>query len=283
MTTPLTTHLLNISTCPLSKATTHPFLQQAGRGQLSKPLLSQWLGQDRLYAQSYIRFIGLLLAKIRLPAHNPDSSQPHAATAAHRAVDVLIDALVNIRTELRFFESVADEYALDLTSLPVVTEEQEESGDPGADAGGACVRAQPGVEEAFFGPTRITQAYVDMFMSAGGAGVSVLEGMVVLWATEVCYLQAWRYAASFGAAGGAGAGTRPEDDADGGALRRRFIPNWTSAEFEAFVTRIGDVVDDLAAEVKGAEEREALLGRCVQWWRQVLWLEERFWPVVKMD
>ncbi|KAF4211113.1 hypothetical protein CNMCM8980_004661 [Aspergillus fumigatiaffinis] len=274
MTTPLTVHLLNISTCPLSNATTHPFLQQAGRGQIPKPLLSQWLSQDRLYAQSYIRFIGLLLSKIRLPPHNPDSSKPRTSTAEHRAMEVLIDALVNIRTELQFFEDTADEYGLDLTALPVAMEDEERER-------GECVRGEDRAEESYFGPNRITQAYIDMFMSAGSAATSLLEGMVVLWATEACYLQAWRFAASCGASRKSTAG--PEQDADGGALRMRFIPNWTSPEFEAFVRRIGDVVDELAGQIKGAEERENLMGRCVQWWRQVVWLEERFWPVVKVD
>lgn len=274
MTTPLTFQLLNISTCPISSATTHPFLQQAGCGQISKPLLSQWLSQDRLYAQSYIRFIGLLLSKIRLPPHNPDSSKPRTSTVEYRAMEVLVDALVSIRRELQFFEETADEYGLDLTALPAAMEDEERER-------GECVRGEVQAEELFFGPNRITQAYIDMFMSAGSAATSLLEGMVVLWATEACYLQAWRYAASCGASRKATAG--PEQDADGGALRTRFIPNWTSPEFEAFVQRIGDVVDELAGQIKGAEEREELMGRCVQWWRQVVWLEERFWPVVKVD
>ncbi|KAF7121901.1 hypothetical protein CNMCM5793_009455 [Aspergillus hiratsukae] len=274
MTTPLTTHLLNISTCPLSNATTAPFLQQAGRGLISKPLLSQWLSQDRLYAQSYIRFIGLLLSKIRLPPHNPDASKPRTATAEHRAMEVLIDALVNIRTELQFFEDTADEFGLDLTALPVAMEDEERER-------GECVRGEDRAEESYFGPNRITQAYIDMFMSAGSGAVSLLEGLVVLWATEACYLQAWRFAASCGAS--RKGGDNPEQDADGGALRTRFIPNWTSPEFEAFVRRIGDVVDELAGQIKGAEERENVMGRCVQWWRQVVWLEERFWPVVKVE
>ncbi|RJE17307.1 TENA/THI-4/PQQC family, partial [Aspergillus sclerotialis] len=89
----------------------------AGRGSLPKHLLSQWLSQDRLYAQTYLRFIGQLLSKIRLPSRNPDSSKPSAQTVLHRAVDVLIDALVNIRRELGFFESVAEEFGLDLTAV----------------------------------------------------------------------------------------------------------------------------------------------------------------------
>jgi thiaminase len=129
----------------------------------------------------------------------------------------------------------------------------------------------------FFCANRTTRAYIDMFMSAGSSGVSVLEGLAVLWATEVCYLRAWRFAA----------GCMREDgekdykkDADGGALRERFIQNWASVEFEEFVDRIGDVVDEMAGQIKGAEELEITRGRCLEWWRQIVWLEENFWPSV---
>jgi thiaminase len=119
-----------------------------------------------------------------------------------------------------------------------------------------------------------------MFMSAGSAGVSVLEGMAVLWATEVCYLRAWKFAA--------GCMRQHVDekqdyksDADGGALREKFIANWSSDEFEGFVNSIGDVVDEMAGQLKGAEEIELMRGRCLEWWKQIVWLEERFWPNVE--
>jgi thiaminase len=127
----------------------------------------------------------------------------------------------------------------------------------------------------YFAATRITRAYIDMFMSAGSSGVSVLEGLAVLWATEICYLRSWRYAASFLKLRG-----EESKDADGGALREKFIPNWSSVEFEDFVNRIGDVLDEMAGQIKGAEEAEIMRGRCLEWWRQVVWLEERFWPVM---
>ena len=324
-TSPLTTYLTSSCPHPLTRATTHPFLECAGRGSLPKHLLSQWLSQDRLYAQTYIRFIGQLLSKIRLPPHNPDSSKSSAQTVLHRTVDVLIDALVNIRRELDFFESVAAEFGLDLTAvspedgMALYTEEmgtgKGNSGGAGtksatgtssgcppkgteaecpSTAPGACCGTSktgfPGTTAGrgdpekgctiFFGPNRTTRAYIDLFMSAGSPGVSLLEGLVVLWATEECYLRSWRYAASFAGEkedGNVGEGGR---DADGGALRLRFIPNWTSGEFEAFVRRIGDVVDEMASLIKGAEEGELTRGRCLEWWRQVLWLEERFWPAI---
>ncbi|KAJ5953189.1 hypothetical protein N7454_000085 [Penicillium verhagenii] len=375
---PLTTWLLESSPQSLTRATNHPFLAAAGRGTLPKPILSQWLSQDRLYAQSYIRFMGQLLSKIRLDARSSNPRASQASTADQQAVDILIDALVNIRTELRFFESTAKEYGLDLSAISVdegglclavngsgcittsagisttgsgscpgftgaagqmggkvigssktggygTSKDELDSGDSirhrlcveqgecqVQSAGDVCHASAAGVKNknpiaftpegepvvpsgaggrpaslepqerggpVFFAATRITRAYIDMFMSAGSAGVPVIEGLTVLWATEVCYLRAWKYAAAFlKAREGKDDGAR---DADGGALREKFIPNWSSDEFEAFVDRIGEVLNTLASQCKGAEECEMMRGRCLEWWRQVVWLEQRFWPMTE--
>jgi thiaminase len=388
---PLTTYLLGSTPNSLARATNHPFLAAAGQGTLPKPTLSQWLSQDRLYAQSYIRFIGLLLAKIRLPGQAPSSSTPMHKTPEQKAITVLIDALVNIRAELAFFEQTAHDYSLDLTAIS-----PEEGGTPLTSCGpGRCITTSAGISSTGssacpgftggrdgkdllardhsvndFGPgsgssdvgansadhglcrsqgecqlpagseacvprpqfeeepvqnlspfgkvltpapasttadsgvperaekgmdvatelercgtisfcaSRTTRAYIDMFMSAGSAGVSVLEGLAVLWATEVCYLRSWKFAAGF-MSERSNEGQDFSGDADGGALRGKFIRNWTSVEFEGFVNDIGDVVDEMAGQLKGAEESELMRGRCLEWWKQILWLEEMFWPNVE--
>ena len=269
MTTPLTTHLQTVHPTLFHHATTTPFLHAAGTGTLPKPLRSTWLSQDRLYAHAYIRFIGALLAKVVIPQHNPSPAKPAAKTVEARAVDVLIDALVNIKQEIQGFEDIARRYGLDVEKLPDNGDKDEEDDDNGGDP-----------DKLVFGPTPITHAYVDLFMSASSPGATLLEGLAVLWATEFSYLRAWQYAASLSSSTstqqGGGGGGGGADDADGGALREHFIPSWTSPEFEAFVKRIAGVVDDLAMDVKGFEQREDLLRRCRVWWRQVLWLERGF-------
>ncbi|KAI2713641.1 hypothetical protein CBS147332_5381 [Penicillium roqueforti] len=346
---PFTAYLLGSNPNALKRATTHRFLTSAGRGTLPKSQLSQWLSQDRLYAQAYIRYIGLLLSKIRLPTQDPKSPTTHTPTPEQSAITVLIDALVNIRTELAFFEKTANDYNLDLTAIsaeeggcsltscgqgsditvsagicsigsgscPGITGGDEEgppadgegnaggeqSGAPGhglcqsqgecqmPSGGGLCVPGPQfseygrdidpspsggeGCGTLFFCASRTTRGYIDMFMSAGSSGVSILEGMAVLWATEVCYLRSWRFAAECMRED---RNTDYKKDADGGALREKFIGNWSSAEFEEFVNRIGDVVDEMAGQIKGAEELEIMRGRCLEWWRQIVWLEENFWP-----
>ncbi|KAL3453694.1 hypothetical protein BJX65DRAFT_264700 [Aspergillus insuetus] len=251
----LTTHLPTTTPTTLQRATTHPFLRLAGAGHVPKPLLSQWLSQDRLYAQSYVRFIGGLLAKIQLPRTPSDPSNP---SIHEKILTVLIDAITNIQTELGFFEKSADEFGLGLNAAPAEARKEGEEA------------------QRKFTTAPITQSYIDMFMSASGPGTSLLEGLVVLWATETCYLRAWRFAASFQE------GSAKQDasaDADGGALRTRFIPNWSSKEFEAFVDRIGIVLDEFAEGELGKLGEDAL-ARCERWWGQVVWLEERFWPDV---
>ncbi|KAJ5774016.1 hypothetical protein N7457_008912 [Penicillium paradoxum] len=357
---PLTAYLLASTPNALTRATTHPFLASAGRGTLPKSQLSQWLSQDRLYAQSYIRFIGLLLSKIRLPTQSRTSTTPGLTTPEQNAITVLIDALVNIRTELAFFEQTAHAYSLDLTAISaeeggcsltscgsgsdITTSAGISSSGSGScpgftggdgkapfekgcvapasgdvtapghglclaqgecqmpSGGGVCApgpqfnESGRGVEAGpagavngdgraemercgtiFFCANRTTRAYIDMFMSAGSAGVSVLEGLAVLWATEVCYLRSWRFAARCMEEDGERV---YKNDADGGALREKFIGNWSSDEFEAFVNRIGEVVDEMSGQIKGAEESEIMRGRCLEWWRQIVWLEENFWPTV---
>jgi TENA/THI-4/PQQC family len=64
----LTDYLMTRDPEGFKKATQTPFLERAGKGTLDKRVLQQWLSQDRLYAQAYVRFASLLLANIRLPA-----------------------------------------------------------------------------------------------------------------------------------------------------------------------------------------------------------------------
>jgi len=63
----LTEYLLEIDKKGFKSATEAEFLVRAGEGTLGKEVLEQWLAQDRLYAQAYIRFASLLLANVRLP------------------------------------------------------------------------------------------------------------------------------------------------------------------------------------------------------------------------
>lgn len=121
-----------------------------------------------------------------------------------RATDLLIDCLTNIRSEMKLFEDTAQaEGWLD-----------------------DICNVQPSVQ---------TRAYQDLFAGATAQGRPLIVGLTVLWATEESYLRAWRYAWSR-----MDQGMKAKEK---NVMQRTFIPNWSSAEFEAFVRRIGGMVN----------------------------------------
>lgn len=250
----LTNILLQSAPESLSGATQHPFLRLAGRGSLPKSTLSRWLSQDRLYAQAYIGFIGALIARVDLPyAYTADKQ----SNLPWRIVKLLLSALENIDRELGFFEKTAHKYGLELDA--------------------------PSHADGVFALEPATNEYIDLFRSFGAdPSKSLLQGLVVLWATETVYLRAWTYAASLAYSGSNPMAT-PTDaeagefaaDMDAGALRAAFIPNWTCAEFRQFVKEIAEVTDLLA-------ERESVIDEDLEGykavWSHVLDIESRFWP-----
>ncbi|KAF1344209.1 hypothetical protein BDV97DRAFT_403154 [Delphinella strobiligena] len=225
----LTSHLLEHDPSAFIAATQHPWLHLAGTSSLDRTHLLAWLTQDRLYALNYVSFIGALLSKVSLP-----STAARTETLEWRMTNLLIEALTNIRRELAMFEDVLrDEF--------------------GWTEGGEKARLE-------------TRAYADVFAGASAPSKSLIEGMVVLWATEKCYLESWRYAKSRTSTSG-------QDD----VLQKTLISNWTSDEFVGFVDTIGGLVDELAA---GLKEGDKVWVRCEQAWEQVLFAEEKFWPQV---
>lgn len=166
----LTNILLNNSPGQFQAATQHPFLRLAGLGQLPKHVLSRWLSQDRLYAQAYIGFIGSLLARVDLPYVFIDDK---SSSLRWRIVNMLTKCLNNINREIDFFTTTAQKYGLGL-QIPV----------------------RPG--DTQFAADTATKQYIDLFRAfLTDPSMSLLEGLVVLWATETVYLRAWGYAASY--------------------------------------------------------------------------------------
>ncbi|KAJ9655147.1 hypothetical protein H2198_005922 [Neophaeococcomyces mojaviensis] len=241
----LTDALLSATPKQYVAATETPFLRLAGQGKLSKHTLSRWLSQDRLYAETYITFITSLIARVTLPyAFVSDRS----ASLRWRIINILTGAFQNIHTELSFFTETAQKYGLQL-DLPYDDTAKD------------------------FGPNRVTEQYLTLFRSYHlDPSQTLLEGLIVLWATEKCYLQAWTYASKFMAS----TVRESSDDLDGGALREKFIPNWSSDEFVQFVQDIADITDDLADQegaMRKVEVYKAL-------WSHVLEIEKDFWPDV---
>nr|OQO19846.1 hypothetical protein B0A51_11757 [Rachicladosporium sp. CCFEE 5018] len=117
-----------------------------------------------------------------------------------------------------------------------------------------------------------TRAYQDLFVGAAAPNRPLIVALVALWGTEECYLRSWKYAA-----------TKMDlslKAKDKDVMQRVFIPNWSSGEFEAFVRRVGGLVNKFGA---GIEEGGWEWEECEEVWRQVLWAEKAFWPDVGGD
>jgi len=142
----LTNYLITKDPNAFNAATQQPFLSHAGCGTLSSGALGQWLAQDSHVSRGYISFVGQLIGKIKLPVVQNTQFNP-----LYRTMDLLISALNNVRREMSFFEVTATKF-----NLHLVREE----------------------------PNPITKAYLDLFVASAAPGVSLLEGMVVLWATQ---------------------------------------------------------------------------------------------------
>lgn len=261
METSITAHLLSTTTTAFNLATQPPFLRAAGRGRVPTPLLAAYLSQDRLYQHAYVRFVAQMLGKLRFDAPlEPGSDERHGLE--RRTMDALIHALGGIRHELEFFEEVASKYGFALSASTTTGT----------------------------GPTPITRAYMDFFTSVASPSASLLEGLLALWATEKCYLDAWRFAASLDTS--ASEASAYKRDADGGAIRKELMPSWTSEAFEQVVEGMGQLVDEVAeaerkrlsgGEAGASSEWRVVERRCEEVWRQILWLEERFWPAVEEE
>lgn len=71
----------------------------------------------------------------------------------------------------------------------------------------------------------------------------------------------------------------PSPDSHIAALHQALIPNWTSPAFSKFVDACRGLVDELANSTESRNGKEEMQ-RCEQIFRQICWLEERFWPDV---
>ncbi len=99
-----------------------------------------------------MRFASLLLANIRLPLKIASGVED----INEKIADLLVEALVNIRRELKFFESVAGRWGLDL---------------------------DVGVEEGE-GVRSYKQLFGDVGEGVERGVVPLVEGLVLLWGTE---------------------------------------------------------------------------------------------------
>jgi len=278
----LTKHLLSTQKDLYASATQHPFLLAGAEGRLPKDLLTRWLANDRLYIHSYIRAAATLLASIDLPTELPGCQD----AAETQLADWLVEALVGIRKEERFFIDVASRYGLGIefaVPFPPAAARHTAAFDTALLPGLALM-------QGIFSTMHLSLPAMTTTLAATPTPAPILpwlEGALTFWGTERCYLDAWSWARDKAAESSAGGGAVENEDADGGALRKEFIPNWSSPEFAKFVDRLGKLIDNAVDGVLAGKEGEelestkaALLGRVEPKWRTLLEAESQFWPDV---
>jgi len=272
----LTEYLLSTYQKEFTAATQHPFLLAAAEGRLPKDTLGKWLANDRLYIHSYIRAAGKLLSSIDLP-----QAVPKTEAAETQLVDWLIEALAAVRKEERFFLEVADRYDLgvELGQTAAATVTGQKSVSPDDKLPGLVL-----IEDIFASLAQPKGEFSAAELPPSGP-LPWLEGAVTFWGTERCYLDAWSWARSKQAMATSGSDARK--DADGGALRNEFIPNWSSSEFAQFVGRLGSLIDYAVAQTLDKAEdgadaaKAAIIGRVEGQWKSLLAAETTFWPDVE--
>jgi hypothetical protein len=209
----------------------------------------------------------------------------------------LIEALVAIRREERLFIDVARRYGLTIQlsdsillppteGVPPLAEPEDGTA---PETGVARVPGLRMMEDIIFAsvasPVRHSTTAPITTAAEGTARplpLPWLEGAITFWGTERCYLEAWTWARDHANT----VGRDVANDADGGALRKEFIPNWSSKEFRAFVDRLQALIDEAVADALGkvpeGDEREKvkaeLLERVEGPWKTLLEAERAFWP-----
>jgi hypothetical protein len=253
----LTEDLLETHAEQWQSATQANFLLAAAEGRLPKDVEGRWLASDRLYVHAYIKSVGLLLHNLKLPREPPSDTKDEQYIT--QFAEWLNSALSAKRDEEKFFIDTAKQYDL---NLEVKSEEDELAG---------LHQLQNLFEKTAASPTE-----------AEGKPLPWLEAAVVFWGTEQCYLDAWSWAKGKEPIG-ATVVSAVGQDSDGGAMRKEFIPSWTSAEFKGVVKQLKDIVDGAVNEEirkTGVAAKNELIERVQAKWKELLVAEIVFWPDV---
>ncbi|KAF9696759.1 hypothetical protein EKO04_005180 [Ascochyta lentis] len=267
----LTTHLLSISIPQFKRTTTAPFLARAAQGQLPKPLIAEWLANDRLYIQGYIT-LAENLTRIVKSSTSP-AQQANIESIEARLLRWLDAAIENVKREFDWFDEMTKSYNL---ISPAPTPSQKSLGVQRFESLFSSLSAQP----------------PDPFLPW-------LEAAVCLFSTEKVYFEAWSWArkqdrrrSASPLPGGSGASRSRSPnpstadyskDLDGGAMRKEFIPNWSNKNFMMFVETLERIINEGVSQgVAGDNKRWAeVKQRAGAVWQATLDAEEAFWPDVE--
>ncbi|KAI8885358.1 heme oxygenase-like protein [Backusella circina FSU 941] len=239
----LTNHLLSLDENKYKNATQHHFLNQVGSLEIAPAHLKSWLIQDRFYTAGYVKMMGAMINKLSLfeeqremgdndPSFSPERSQ--------HVLKTLTFALSNIYREFNFFGEL-------LSRTPYATSEQSLDMKPW------------------------TQRYLDFQLkSVREGGYDLGESLVVLWAMEQIFFDAWNHAKSQFVQ--LDNNKKVKGDIHFETIQE-LLENWTMDEFKAFVDECGALVDALSVQ---DPKRLASFERA---YRETLDIEVKFWDM----
>ncbi len=244
----------------LLRATQHPFLARAAKGTLSKRLIAQWLAEDELYLEGLRNLTYNLLNQVR-SQNRPNSgssalsSSSTASTVESRLVDWLKGALEGENTEAEFFKKTAENYKLDVKNTPLKQDVTSS------------------------GLRQFRKLFSDITNEETNPFLPWLEGIVVIWATEKVYYEAWSWARRQDKQSSP---RNFDNDLDGGAMRKEFIPNWSSRDMLHFVEQIERILNEAVSQAVNKDDArwKEVKTRTDAVYRAVLDAEEAFWPDV---
>jgi len=267
----LTTHLLSISIPQFKRTTTAPFIARAAQGQLPKPLIADWLANDRLYIQGYISLAENLVRIIEQTsrATRATTTTVDVESIESRLLRWLDAAILNVKREFSWFDEMTASYSL---TAPA-----------------------PSSSQKSLGVQRFEALFSQLSSSRPNLFLPWLEGAVCLFSTEKVYYEAWSWARKQDrrrSADGAGGRSRsrspnPEmldysKDLDGGAMGKEFIPNWSNKNFMMFVETLERIINEGVGEAVGRDDKrwQEVKQRADAVWQATLDAEEAFWPDV---
>ncbi|KAH6622045.1 hypothetical protein C7974DRAFT_397565 [Boeremia exigua] len=265
----LTTHLLSVSIPQLKRTTTAPFLARAAQGQLPKPLIAEWLANDRLYIQGYISLAENL---VRVVESTSTATRATATTVDIESIESrllrwLDAAIVNVKREFEWFDEMTSSYNLTAPS--------------------------PSSTQKSLGVQRFEALFSQLSGQSPNTFLPWLEGAVCLFSTEKVYYEAWSWARKQDRRRSADAGrsrSRSPNpatldysrDLDGGAMRKEFIPNWSNKNFMMFVETLERIINEGVGQAVGRDDKrwQEVKSRADAVWQATLDAEEAFWPEV---
>lgn len=265
----LTTHLLSISIPQLKRTTTAPFLARAAQGQLPKPVIAEWLANDRFYIQGYISLADNLIRIIETTskATRTTATTVDVESIESRLLRWLDAAVVNVKRELEWFDEMTKSYNL---SAPILSADQKS-----------------------LGVQRFEALFAQLAAQRPNDFLPWLEGAVCLFSTEKVYYEAWSWARRQDRRRSADSGRSRSrspnpatmdysKDLDGGAMRKEFIPNWSNKNFMMFVETLERIINEGVGEAVGRDEQrwQEVKQRADAAWQATLDAEEAFWPDV---